>query len=384
MSRFQNLIFQKPNPASNEKKVRIMNIVLAIVLAIILWAYVIGEVNPETETTVSGVPLRIVGTNVLESKGLTLLTEFDDTVTVVVSGRRSDVYNVNASKLSAKIDVSDCVEGENQVSVQISAPDKVSKAEARDGDFLVIVDKVVTEEKPVDIQISGDLSSDTSVEIVNISEDKISVTGPSTYVEQVDSVRGVLKVKDSAAEYNRSVKLTPVDKDGNPVERVELSQETVTVEAEKLLTRTVSVEVVTTGSAPAGMSVTPASNLKLKIRGHYDDIKSIASLKTAPVNISGITQNTTMEVTVQLPPNITALDSGGDPIRNQTDDSVVIKVDFVVKSASDEGEAPASDSGDNASSDTAADTDSGADNSGSESNGETETDNSEEGESQQP
>ena len=382
MNRFQSMIFKKPDAVSNAKKVRVMNIVLAIVLAVILWAYVIGEVNPETETTISGVPLRVVGTNVLESKGLTLLTEFDDTVTVVISGRRSDVYNVNANKLSAKIDVSNCVEGENQISVQISAPDKVSKAEARDGDFLVLVDKIVTEDKPVDIQVSGNLSADTSVEAVDISADKVSVTGPSTYVEQVSALAGVLEVKDNSNEYNRSVELTPVDEDGNPVERVELSQPAVTVEAEKMLTKTVGVEVVTTGTAPEGMTVAPTSNLKLKIRGRYDDVKGISSLKTAPVNISGIKENTTVDVTVQLPPNITALDSGGDPIRNQTDDSVVIKVDFTVRTAADEAEnagggndaSQAAESSDNTAEADSTETDGGG----------TENDNNESGEGQQP
>ena len=381
MNRFQSMIFKKPDAVSNAKKVRVMNIVLAIVLAVILWAYVIGEVNPETETTISGVPLRVVGTNVLESKGLTLLTEFDDTVTVVISGRRSDVYNVNANKLSAKIDVSNCVEGENQISVQISAPDKVSKAEARDGDFLVLVDKIVTEDKPVDIQVSGNLSADTSVEVVDISADKVSVTGPSTYVEQVSALAGVLEVKDNSNEYNRSVELTPVDEDGNPVERVELSQPAVTVEAEKMLTKTVGVEVVTTGTAPEGMTVAPTSNLKLKIRGRYDDVKGISSLKTAPVNISGIKENTTVDVTVQLQPNITALDSGGDPIRNQTDDSVVIKVDFTVRTAADEADnaggndaSQAAESGDNTTEADSTETDSGG----------TENDNNESEEGQQP
>ena len=364
MNKLLDLIVKKPSPASTENKVRVMNIVLAIILAVILWAYVIGEVNPETETTVSGVPLRIVGENVLESKGLTLLTEFDETVTVVVSGRRSDVYNVNASKLSAKIDVSGCVEGENQVTVQVSAPDKVSKAEARDGDFLVLVDKVVTEDKPVDIQVSGNLSNDTSVEIVGVSEDKISVTGPSTYVEQVSSLTGVLNVKDSVNEYNRNVEIVPTDKDGNLVEGVELSQTTVGVEAEKMMTKTVNVEVVISGNSPEGMIVSPASGLKLKIRGKYDEMKNITSLKTSPVDISRITENASVDVTIQLPLGITALDNGGDPIRNQTDDSVTIKVDFIVRSAADESEAAAADSGDNASSATAGDPDAAAENSG--------------------
>ena len=53
MNRFQSMIFKKPDAVSNAKKVRVMNIVLAIVLAVILWAYVIGEVNPETETTIT-------------------------------------------------------------------------------------------------------------------------------------------------------------------------------------------------------------------------------------------------------------------------------------------------------------------------------------------
>ena len=364
MNKLLDLIVKKPSPASTENKVRVMNIVLAIILAVILWAYVIGEVNPETETTVSGVPLRIVGENVLESKGLTLLTEFDETVTVVVSGRRSDVYNVNASKLSAKIDVSGCVEGENQVTVQVSAPDKVSKAEARDGDFLVLVDKVVTEDKPVDIQVSGNLSNDTSVEIVGVSEDKISVTGPSTYVEQVSSLTGVLNVKDSVNEYNRNVEIVPTDKDGNLVEGVELSQTTVGVEAEKMMTKTVNVEVVISGNSPEGMIVSPASGLKLKIRGKYDEMKNITSLKTSPVDISRITENASVDVTIQLPLGITALDNGGDPIRNQTDDSVTIKVDFIVRSAADESEAAAADSGDNASSETAGNPDAAAENSG--------------------
>ncbi len=364
MNKLLDLIVKKPSPASTENKVRVMNIVLAIILAVILWAYVIGEVNPETETTVSGVPLRIVGENVLESKGLTLLTEFDETVTVVVSGRRSDVYNVNASKLSAKIDVSGCVEGENQVTVQVSAPDKVSKAEARDGDFLVLVDKVVTEDKPVDIQVSGNLSNDTSVEIVGVSEDKISVTGPSTYVEQVSSLTGVLNVKDSVNEYNRNVEIVPTDKDGNLVEGVELSQTTVGVEAEKMMTKTVNVEVVTSGNSPEGMTVSPASGLKLKIRGKYDEMKNITSLKTSPVDISRITENASVDVTIQLPLGITALDNGGDPIRNQTDDSVTIKVDFIVRSAADESEAAAADSGDNAFSETAGNPDAAAENSG--------------------
>lgn len=364
MNKLLDLIVKKPSPASTENKVRVMNIVLAIILAVILWAYVIGEVNPETETTVSGVPLRIVGENVLESKGLTLLTEFDETVTVVVSGRRSDVYNVNASKLSAKIDVSGCVEGENQVTVQVSAPDKVSKAEARDGDFLVLVDKVVTEDKPVDIQVSGNLSNDTSVEIVGVSEDKISVTGPSTYVEQVSTLTGVLNVKDSVNEYNRNVEIVPTDKDGNLVEGVELSQTTVGVEAEKMMTKTVNVEVVTSGNSPEGMIVSPASSLKLKIRGKYDEMKNITSLKTSPVDISRITENASVDVTIQLPLGITALDNGGDPIRNQTDDSVTIKVDFIVRSAADESEAAAADSGDNVSSETAGNPDAAAENSG--------------------
>lgn len=365
-SKVSDVFLKKQNTEPSrrsDRRVQTLNVILALALAVILWAYVIGEVNPETERTISDVPLRIVGENVLESNGLALLTEFEDTVTVVISGRRSDVYNINAGNLSAKIDVSGCVEGENQISVQVSAPDKVSKAEARDGDFLVLVDKVVTVEKPVEIQVSGKLSRDTSVEITSLDEETLEVTGPSTYVEQVEVLSGVLNVSDAVNDYSRSVAVHPVDKEGKPVERVELSQSNVTVEAEKLLIKNVILEVATTGSPPQGMTVAPTSNLKLKIRGHYDDVNSITSLKTSSVDISDMTENTSREVTVQLPEGVIALDSSGNALKNQENGTVVIKVDFVVRSEAEE--APA---------ETGTDTETEPAGNGSSDNAETNTD----------
>ena len=50
-----------------------VNIILALIVAIVLWAYVLGEVNPETTVTVKDVPINFLNQDMLEDTGYTIL-----------------------------------------------------------------------------------------------------------------------------------------------------------------------------------------------------------------------------------------------------------------------------------------------------------------------
>ena len=52
-----------------------LNIVLAILAAVVLWAYVLGEVNPNTSDTIRGVPITFANEDMLEAGGLTILQD---------------------------------------------------------------------------------------------------------------------------------------------------------------------------------------------------------------------------------------------------------------------------------------------------------------------
>ena len=51
-------------------KNRGLYMVLSVILAIALWVYVVGILNPDSSGPVRNLPVEFVGTDVLESRGL--------------------------------------------------------------------------------------------------------------------------------------------------------------------------------------------------------------------------------------------------------------------------------------------------------------------------
>lgn len=335
---FKDLLGIKEERKEESKRVKTINIILSIVLAVILWTYVIGEVNPETEKTLVGVPLTVAGENALAAQGLTVLTEFEDTVTAVIKGRRSEIYGMTAVRLSARIDLSDCVEGENQVTIKVTAPSNVDEAVAKDGHIVVVVDRLVTEEKPVEIAVSGDLRPGSDVEISSLNMETVQVYGPSTYVAEVDAVVGMLKVLDGEQDYSQTISLIPVDESGKAVRGVEILTPEVNVEATKTLMKEIAVEIPYTGTPPQGIELEMPDTVSVNIKGKYDDISGITVLNADPVDISGITQDTEVSVRVRIPSGAAAVNGFGEPVEGGGGSVAVVKIEIKVKNEAAEGE----------------------------------------------
>ena len=327
---------EKENKGNRVKR---LNIVMAILLAVFLWAYVIEEVNPETEKTIPGIPLNVVGENALAAQGLVVITEFDDTITAVLTGRRSEIYNMTASRLSAKIDVSDCKEGENHLVVKVSAPSNVDEAVARDGDLKVLVDRVIEAEKPVEVVVSGELNNGNDVEVSEPERKTVTVSGPTTYVERVDSVIGVLKVKNDQNEYQQTVHLVPVDAGGKIVKGVELAVEEIAVKAVKVLTKSVAVDVDFVGTPPEGVELVFPEAISVNVRGKYNFLRDMDSVKAEAVDVSEIREDTEIGLIVRLPAGVEALDASGKPLAGQQEGVVTVKIKIKVKNSEpDQGE----------------------------------------------
>lgn len=335
---FINLLEKREEYKKDGKRVKTINIILSIVLAVILWAYVIGEVNPETEKTLVGVPLTVAGENMLTAQGLVVLTEFEENVTAVIKGRRSEIYGMTAGRLSARIDVSDCVEGENQVTIKVTAPSNVDEAVAKDGHMVVVVDRLVTEEKPVEIAISGDLRPGTDMEIASLNMETVEVFGPSTYVAQVDSVVGLLKVTDGEQDYSQTITLTPVDENGNAVKDVKVMTSEVNVEATKTLMKSIAVPIKYTGEPGQDVELEMPDTVIVNIKGKYGDVSGITELAADPVDISGITQDTVVKVSVKVPSGAVAVDGFGEPLENADTGVAVVEIEIKVKTEAPEEE----------------------------------------------
>ena len=99
---------------------------ISLLVAIALWMFVMGSVDPETSERITGVEVEMVGTDVLEEQELSATLNKPKMVAVTIEGRRSQVMKTKNKGIKAYIDVSTCDYGKNETEIIVKLPDGVS------------------------------------------------------------------------------------------------------------------------------------------------------------------------------------------------------------------------------------------------------------------
>lgn len=107
-------------------KNRNVRAILSLLIAIGLWIYVMGTVDPTVTTTIRNIPVEKINEKVIKDMGMTATLEHPETVDIVIKGARSNVNEAKKSEIVAEVDVSNCEYGENEAKIKISFPDKIS------------------------------------------------------------------------------------------------------------------------------------------------------------------------------------------------------------------------------------------------------------------
>ena len=87
--------------------------IYSVLIAILLWAFVVYNQNPESTKTVTGITVSYANEAELESQGLVILkSEREPTVDVTVRGRRLSIGRVDSGNVSATVTVPELRAGE--------------------------------------------------------------------------------------------------------------------------------------------------------------------------------------------------------------------------------------------------------------------------------
>ena len=99
--------------------------ILSLLIAIALWMYVMGEVDPQTTITVTDVEVEMQGTGVVEDMGLDVTLVKPKIINVEIKGKRAQVNKAKKKGLKAYIDVSTCDYGNNEAEIRVELPNGV-------------------------------------------------------------------------------------------------------------------------------------------------------------------------------------------------------------------------------------------------------------------
>jgi len=129
-----------------------VNMILSLLIAIALWAFVIGEVNPEASRVYRDIPIHLIHESVLDESGLAVLSSSDASLTVTVTGTRSEVNQIREKDIVATVDLDQAAIGENQLRVDVKVPSKVEVEAQSINKVTVIVEQKIAKDVPVKVR----------------------------------------------------------------------------------------------------------------------------------------------------------------------------------------------------------------------------------------
>lgn len=287
-----------------------LNLLISFVIAIILWAYVIGEINPVTTKSFVDVNINLENQIALEERGLAIESISEDKINVTVKGERSRVQNVEKDDVYAEVDLALARAGHNELDVNVRTPEKVNVDKKSINKVRLTVGELVSEERPTKVVYVGATNSDLEPYTIERTPEKVIIRGAMSNVEKVSQVVAKVRVdqikdKETTAE----AELVPVDKNGKVVNWIRLSSSQIQVKAVMTKTKKVDLDVPIQGNDSRDVKLDYQKTVIIK--GNADVVKEISKIETEPVDLSAYDQNTTIELKPILPKGV-QLAAGSD------------------------------------------------------------------------
>ena len=283
-----------------------LTIVLSLLIAIVLWAYVIAFENPPTTERIRGVPVELLSVGMLAQNGWAILEGESATVDVVISGTRAEIAR-HKDQIIATANVFGYNRiGEHYVTVEVHPPGPLTVVEVRPAKILLSLDSLVAVHKPVIITFTGLREPNTEPGSMILQPEQIEISGPRSLVESVSYVGVKVPYAQLTREaQNINVVAFALDVNGEPVPRVKLSSDSVSVRAALHDVKEVPLYVDIIGEVAERFEMTrldvPESII---IKGSKSALAEIESVEAEPINISDVIATSELLVVPILPEGV--------------------------------------------------------------------------------
>lgn len=284
--------------------------IFAIVISLVLWSFVMREVNPDIEREYKNT-VEITNTEALEKTGLRIMNMSEETVNVTIVGKKTDWANFSAENdVKAYVDLSGYSEGERKVPVKVDLT-QLSNMKIVDfspKEILFNFDKIITKDKAVTIRTSGELASGHVLGEAQTKLPTVILKGPRAWVNEVSEVVGEVNVEGRKEDINITVPLRVIDGSGNSVMGVTNEPSVIEVTIPVYKTVKLPIEIQTMNQLPENYETIDIDIKPLSVdligKNGIDDLKFI---QTKPIDINLFIENKTIETELELPEGVKLL-----------------------------------------------------------------------------
>lgn len=300
------------------KRNKIISLLLAAVISVSLWVYVVTTVTPEDSQWIRNIPVTFANEDGLFSdRNLTLTQGRNATVDLKVYGKRQDLLKLSNSNITITADLADVLgPGEWQLRYKVEMPETVSdndiSIESRSTyEIDVQVDLLSVKEIPVQAVFQGSVADGYVQDPIELEYDTLEISGPQDQVSQVDHAQVVLERTNLSKTESDSLTYTLVDADGNEIasDEIHCSVDKIGVMMTVSLVKELplTVQFIDGGGATEEHVVSSIEPSTITVKGSAEDLEGMNSLNVGNIDLSTVPTNKAYTGTfnIVLPDNLT-------------------------------------------------------------------------------
>lgn len=260
--------------------------ILSVLIAVILWMYVVGVRNPQVSVIVRNVPVEIKNQAGISGRNLKIIDVSDTSINVRVVGRRSDVGTVSAEDISLSVDaskISSPGEYTLDVSGSISRENAILKLSDKNR-IKIYVDQIITVEKNIDARVTGEPAPGFIFGDTVMGDSTVVIEGPKSVLEGLGSVNVNVDVSAFTKSVTQLFDINLYDVGGNPVDMtyITLDKNKTLVKIPIYKTKIVKIIPNVTGADDKTVTVSPS---EITVYGESKDIDLLNTIKTSKTEV---------------------------------------------------------------------------------------------------
>lgn len=279
--------------------------IFALIIAIILWSYVMSEVDPR-RSEYYNVNVNFLNEASLERQGLVVLDPENANVRVQISGRRSEVIKVKESDIIAQVDLSGYSEGKVKVPVYVQAPGSVAIEDYSPKEILITFDRIITREIPVTVETTGEVPAGNVLGTPEVRPQYVAIEGPRTWLNSVWKVIASVDVSEINDDINLTRGIRIVDDEGKEVRGISSNVNVVDISIPVFKVKSVPIELTTENQLPENyeivdITINPST---ISIIGKKETLQNINQINTLPVDILALMDKKNVPVDLDIPEGV--------------------------------------------------------------------------------
>ena len=288
---------------------KVLLIVLALVLATLLWGYVLLAQNPDRPKEFTGIEVKLESgseadllyKNLMVYGGVAkVLRE----VSVTVKAPLADITKISAKDIAATVSFND-VHNSGPARLEIKATCSNGTVVAIDPAYIEVdIDDIVSRTLSVDQEIVGELPEGYWHGSVTITPKSVTVKGPRRDVERISGAVCDVDLTGLTESLNRSVGLVFTDDEGNVFDQSGLVESipSVSVSMQVLPYRELDIFYTYADELPAGLEITEESldTPTVRLACESNVLSKLEGISAGTVRIGNITAPGIYDYTLQL------------------------------------------------------------------------------------